>query len=482
MAKTKIVVELNQGLCSALEINSRGGTVELIRYMVRELGGNEQNPDYLKRIWQEEHFSHNRVICLLPVNIVKYKTMTIPPLPPEQIETAVQMEYDNNSDQSEIVKIINYRSHDQMYQVKVALIKKDLLNQHLEFWQQAGLVVEWSGIRAWGIENFINFNSGFFEDPGMGITYLDITAQQTEFGIIKNEELVYRRDFSLGIQDLSGVHTAGVESFNPEMMSDFMDEVRLSTASYRAAEGDFPHKLWLFGGIETVTFLIPELAGQFDFKPYIPEKSRLTGVLPHKNMPLLAPLIGLALETTVYFNHEGWRIYSEAQKNVKINRQKINRSLGIGFAAMLFFAGIFLFFQANSEREAKTAEWLQAQSRRLNQLKQTQLLTEKYQNKIKNLEAWLSDQDRELEFMLALQNNLPVGTKIIDLMIDDGVIKDITGITPSASLLIARIKGVRGLEGLNPKGTITNSAGGEVFHLEGRMSAPRPTLIPVEQR
>ncbi|HEX3046452.1 MAG TPA: hypothetical protein VHY08_16970 [Bacillota bacterium] len=481
MAKTTIVVELNQGLCSALEINSRGNMVELVRYMVRDFYENDRNPDWLKRVWQEEHFSHNRVICMLPVNIVKYKTITIPPLPPEQIEAAVQMEYENNSDQSEIVKIINYRSHDQMYQVKVALIKKDLLNQHLHFWQQAGLVVEWSGIRTWGIENFINFNSGFFEDPVTGITYLDITEQQTEFGIVKNEELVYRRDFSLGIQDLGGVQTDGVESFNPDMMSDFLDEVRLSTASYRAAEGELPLKLWLFGEIESVAFLISELAGQFEFKPYVPEKSRLTGVLTQKNTPLLAPLIGLALETTVYFNHERWRIFSDEQTNVKVNRQKVNRILGIGFAGLLFIAGIFFFIQANLERETKITQWLQVQSPTLKRLQQTKKMTGKNQQKIKTLESWLSDQGQELEFMLALQNNLPVGTKITDLMIDEGIVKDLTGITPSASLLISRIKGVRGLEGLNSKGTITNSAGGEVFHLEGRMRAPQPTLIPAKR-
>ena len=136
--------------------------------------------------------------------------------------------------------------------------------------------------------------------------------------------------------------------------------------------------------------------------------------------------------------------------------------IGIGI-----LIGLLLGMQANLERQAKVDKWLQEQSPRLIRLQYLERTSNKDLQQIKQLESWLMGRNSELEFLRVLQYNLPTGTKITDLTIEDGFIKDVAGITPSVSLLLGKIKIVPELSGLKLKGTITTSPNGELFHLEG---------------
>jgi hypothetical protein len=113
--------------------------------------------------------------------------------------------------------------------------------------------------------------------------------------------------------------------------------------------------------------------------------------------------------------------------------------------------------------------WLQEKAPRLIRLQYLERDSKKAALQIKELEVWLGERDRELEFLKVLLNNLPPGTKVTDMTIENGIIKDIAGVTPSVSLLLGRIRTVPELSGLKLKGTITTSNVGEIFHLEGKI-------------
>jgi hypothetical protein len=72
-----------------------------------------------------------------------------------------------------------------------------------------------------------------------------------------------------------------------------------------------------------------------------------------------------------------------------------------------------------------------------------------------------------LEFLRVFQDNLPAGTVISDITIEEGNVKDISGVTPLVSLMLDRFKQLPGLGQLKLKGAISLSDQGEMFHLEG---------------
>ena len=87
--------------------------------------------------------------------------------------------------------------------------------------------------------------------------------------------------------------------------------------------------------------------------------------------------------------------------------------------------------------------------------------------RVRTLEDWLSASGNELEFLRLFKENLPEGTKITDITIEDGVVKDISGVTPSTSMMLNNLRKVKGLDQLKLKGTISITDSGEMFHLEG---------------
>jgi hypothetical protein len=471
LAKIAIIVELGRNIFQAVEVANHNSGIEMIRYAIRNLPPEGISSEWVKKIWEQEHFSRNRIVFLLPPALVNLKTVVLPVLPPAQLEAAIRVEF-SNSNRGEIISIIGFHLQNDMYHVKVALVKDDLLRENLYFFEEAGLRVEWSGVRARGIENFINFNQGFFDEPDEDVAYLDVTEEQTEFGVFKGDEILYRRDFTPGGSDLIELSDSEY-NLDSAVIADFLEEFRLSTASYRVdfSSGIISNKLWVFGQVDRLSDLIAKLVGELDYKAFIPNKSRLTGVLTEKHTPQLAPLIGLALEATNFLQREQGRIYSEEQKQTLV-KQKILLNLAkfvlIGTAILI---GLILGLHAGFEKKAKQDAWLQEQASQLINLQSLEHTTKKDLQQIKELESWLSDRDRELEFLLVLQNNLPMGTKITDLIIENGSIKDLAGTTPSVSLLLEKFKQVDDLQDLRLKGTITNGPDGEIFHLEG-------TIIP----
>jgi hypothetical protein len=469
--RNAILVDLNPETLTVVEVANQNSGAELVRYAVRLLPPDGINPTWLKAVWHQEHFSHHRVIFCLPAAFVKYKSLMMPFLPMAQLEEALKIELESGNDgyQNRLIKIINYQKQEPMVQVNVALVDQELLNKELLLLKQAGLEVEWSGLRYQGLQNFINFNSGFFEESSDGASYLDFCGEKTEFGIIKDEVIVYRRALSLGSQDL-------LNAEDQQAIPDFLEEVRLSIAAYQAdTKSNVPQKLGLFGKTEAAPKISQALTAELGLQLYIPEKTKLTGVITYRYTPGLAPLIGLALDKVGIVRQEALRIYTPEQDIARAYRENLLIAIGIGFVVIFVLSGIILAMQANFAKDAQTEGWLQHKSSLLIKLRRTEQQTTRNINQIKYMKDWLGRQNQELEFLLLLKEYLPEGTQITDLTIEDGIVKDLSGITPSASFLLNKIKAIPGLQNLKLKGTISTSLAGEIFQLEGMVSGKEPT-------
>ena len=92
-------------------------------------------------------------------------------------------------------------------------------------------------------------------------------------------------------------------------------------------------------------------------------------------------------------------------------------------------------------------------------------------NQLKELENWMERRGYELEFLRALQAGLPEETQITDLVMEDGVIKGLSGSTRSVSRLLEKLQRTPELQSFKLKGTITSDKKGmELFQFEGKFT------------
>ena len=105
----------------------------------------------------------------------------------------------------------------------------------------------------------------------------------------QKEEILYRRDFAPRGQDLIAA-SADENNLDTAIIADFLEEFRLSIASYRVDfSGGIKGKLWIFGYADHLADLLNKLALELELKAFIPNKCRLTGVLTDKNTPRVSP-------------------------------------------------------------------------------------------------------------------------------------------------------------------------------------------------
>ena len=187
MAKTKIAVYLGERHFAAVEVKTSKAGGELMRYNIYSLGETGFSKGWLARLWKQEGYGHNKVISLLPQNLVRYKTLSLPQLPEEQLQAAVRMEMEN-SEAGSVYRIITIKREERHALVKLALIRDDELESYLNQLQDAGLIVEWVGLNHHGLQNYLAFNLDFLEGPGTDL-YLRFNNTDTEI------ERLPRRNF-----------------------------------------------------------------------------------------------------------------------------------------------------------------------------------------------------------------------------------------------------------------------------------------------
>ena len=470
-SQNTIVVELSRDSLTVVELANRNNGAELVRFTVRSFPAEGLNATWLRALWHHEHFSEQRVIYCLSSEMVEYKSMKMPVLPMTELEECVKLEIESNdkANAKKLIKIIDIKNQDQMLLVNIALVNNDLLTEKIQLMKEAGLEVTWSGLRFQGLWNFVNFNRDFFEDAHLGTIYLDFDVHQTELGIIRDEALLFRRALDWGGFDIQNEQDL-------EAKADFSEDLRLTLAAYQAEiKQPVPTKFIPFNINEATKSVCEKFAQELGLHLYLPEKTKLTGVITGKHTLKLAPLIGLALDQAGVLRSDASRIFTPKQKTARANREKLKVIICAGIVLSFFLSGILLGLQAGAIRAEQTGNWLMGKATLLNNLRLMERQTTQNTNQIKQLQGWLGKQNQELEFLLLLKNNLPDGTQITNLTIENGMVKDLSGVTPSVSLLLNKIKTVPGLQDLKLKGTISSSLQGEIFQLEGALSGKEPT-------
>lgn len=472
MAKSSIVVEINHEQFMAIEIAYHNAGAETIRYAIHQLPPEGINPAWLKSLWHQEHFSHHQIVFSIPGTLVNYQTLKLPRLSLAEMDNLVRMELAGvNNPQNELYKIIGRQNREQFSQVTVAVISNQISTEYLELFKKAGLEVLWSGLRTRGIQNYLNFNRGFFEDTGGEISFFDFGETKTEFGVVRDEQVIYRRSLRGNVNNL-------MNNEDQDSLDDFLEELRLSIAAYQSEfQLQLPKRIEVFGTISVTDRFSRELHKQFGLSLHISDRTNLTGVLTRQHTSSLAVAVGLALDQLGVYPHGTLPVFTLEQERASIRRKGILSISGMIIAGFLIIGGVALFLNARLEKEKRVRQWLAAKRPALNRLHRVENQTKTHLAKIDQLEEWLSGQGRELEFLLMLQKYLPVETRITDLIIEDGKIKDLSGVTPSVSLLLEKLQKSPELRNFKLKSTITTDRDGrEQFRLEGKIETKE--LLP----
>jgi hypothetical protein len=460
--KTVVVVEQAEHAFTLIEVKGTPRDAALRRCLIRELPEQGVTAEWLRELWQSENIICRRVICMLPQRWVKYKSLTVPVLPEHQLENMIKMELESLATGEELPRVISREIRESMVVLKVALIKKQEFERVNGLYHQAGLEVIWSGFYARGVQNYIDFHQGFFADRSQATAFLIFNVGGAEFGICTENEIIYRRDIPAVTENSS-------DSGERQWETELVEELRLSIASYQSITGQGePASLRLFGNNRKELSHLASFLTEQGFKIELNEKARLSGVNPGKNIPTLAALIGLALDELGWNTREDLHIYSAEQLERQLVKGRAKNVLQIGVAALLIAGGIMLMTQSRLEREKVKNEWFQAQSGRILQLRRLEAETQHRLRQISEFEKWSGYRGRELDFLLKLQEGLAEDTVITDLLMEDGVIRSLSGFTPSVSILMNQLRKSPALRGLSLKGNITVTEEGlEQFQLEG---------------
>jgi hypothetical protein len=466
MAKTSIAVYLGENYFAAVEIKAGQSGTEILRYTVQQLPGSGFSGEWLLETWKKEYFSHNQVIVLLPQYLVKYKTLVLPNLPDEQIRAGVKLEMEN-TDPGAVYRIISLQKNEANTLIKLALVKDVDLESYLERISATGLSVDWAGLNHHGIRNYLGYNLDFFEGSGADV-YLSVFNNCSEFGALTDTELLFRRALSIGGNDLV--------TDPSKYLAELVEELRLSLASYRTTNKmPAPERIWLFGEVRTEPEWMDPLSAALGIQFQVSDQTRLSGVITGQYTTELAPLIGLALDDA-WLPRKDWRFNTNEQTLRKANRRKILTGIKAGIAAFMLLGGVLLGAQAKAVREEKNAIWLNEQKESVAQLRRDENEANLKIGQIKTLEEWLGHRGRELEFLRILEASLPEQTEIKDIIIEDGIIKNLSGSTRSVSTLLEKLQHTPELKTFRLKGTITTDKNGmELFQLEGKFTPGEKT-------
>lgn len=461
MAKTKIAVYLGENYFSAVEVRTGKGGAELLRYSIHHLEENGLSKEWLAKIWKKEYYGHTKVISLLPRDLVKFKTLTLPILTNEQLQAAVRMEMET-TDAGSVYRIITTQQREKQISVKLALIRDDELEGYLGQLREAGLTIEWAGLNHHGLQNYLAFNFDFMEGSGADL-YLSLNNTAIEIGALTDTELLYRRVLPIGKGHL--------EEEPSKYLPELIEEIRLSLASYQTTNGvPLPGQIWLFGEAKPEPEWLEEMTEALGISFVAPTKTRLSGVITGDHSGELAPLIGLAIDEA-WLSREDWRFKTLGQSRREQERRRTLIALKAGLAGVLLIIGLFLGVQARTIRNEKNSAWVAAQKETVARLRKIETDTNQKLNQLKRLEEWMARRGHELEFLRALQNGLPEGTLITDLIMEDGVVKGLSGSTRSVSRLLEKLQRTPELQSFKLKGTITSDKNGmELFQLEGKFT------------
>jgi Tfp pilus assembly protein PilN len=464
MLKSVVVIEVSGATLTLAEVRGSRKQADLLRYLVCRIPKSCPDAECFRQIWQKQGISRQPVVCILPNKIVKFKTLSLPVLPDKQLEAALRIELEGSDD--EIVRVFGRWEEATMLNVKAAVIKNRDLVEWLAPLQAAGLEVAWSGYQARGIQNFINFHRGFLQDQCPEAAYLTFSDRRVEFGVISEETILYRRDLELGADDFQN-------SVNPVAETDLKEELRLSAAAYQAGFGkEPPRSIWLFGKERAALENIRTVLTRAGYQISLNFKIRLGGTVSGEDTPAVAPLLGLALDELGWDSRANLRVYTAAQSEQQELTSRLQMAGKFALAVAILGGGLLLMTQANLAHQAKTTQWLAAQSGKLAKLRQVEADSTAYLAKIKTMESFLDLRGRELEFLLALQKGLPEDTLLTDLTMERGVICNISGVTPSVSLLLNHLQRQPALCKLKLKGNIAvTDQGMERFQLEGPTKA-----------
>lgn len=462
MSKTVVVIEITADYLTLVEVKGGSKQADIAHFAVQKLPENGLTADWLRLVWQQEQISQKQVICILPNRLIRYKSVTLPVLPDNQLANAVQMELDGEGSGDDSFQILGKSVQESMIAVKVAVIRnKELFNYQAPL-RDAGLEVLWLGYHARGVQNYINFHKGFLHDRSPEVAYITFNGKRAEFGVVTETAIVYRRDLEIGMAEFQGSDVQAAEA-------DLVEELRLSTASFQAGYGKEPPRvLWLFGKEPKGLMQLEKFLVKTGYEVSLQNNCRLGGTPAREYTPALAPLLGLALDELGWDSQENLRIYTQEQRqkqNIKGHLKSVGK---FAIAGCILAGGLLLMMQAQLIKRQKNNEWLVAQTGKIMELRRVDAESNQYLSKVKEMEKWSDLRGRELEYLMALQEGFPDDTMITDLNFEDGELRSVAGITPSVSLLLSKIQKSSVLRSLKLKGNIAVAENGlERFQLEG---------------
>lgn len=402
----------------------------------------------LARVFAQQRIGKKRIIAALPLSLGRWFRFDLPALTGDALGKAVVLALQEQLQGSFADVIFGFQAkrNGGQTQVHALVFPQRVLQSRIDLLKDAGLRLKYFVPRFYGIINYFLFYPENL--PGNEtVACIDFSTQETEITLFDRNGLLLPRSFPNPLKPENQYDTAALAG-----------ELRLVHLKLRQ-EGKLLARCYLSGWVSGLNpeELSPAVAANLGVDDgatgFILQDGLLsvTGREGSKT-PGALTAIGLGLEGLGYT--PALRIYPN---EAETRKKKIFYSQVVAGLSVFFLIG-GLYFQYSAHQRNK---WLLRERTRLEQSVEARLM--RYEN------LW-SNRVPSLRFFTEWEKIAPEGTVITALVIEGNEVKEVSGYTPSFSVLYQRMLSSSSLRNLKIRGGIRkHSEGYEAFRLSGPM-------------
>ena len=296
-------IDIGTNSIKAIELSRSGENCEIRKIAIKELPPEKTKGtllETLKSIKQDMNLSAKDVYIALSGPAVTMRFINMPEMSQSDLKNSLRYEADKYIPYTidEVVvdsHILEKAGQSKQMRVLLVAAKKDIINSRINLFKELGLAVKLIDVDAFSMfNNFEYVNKGLEKDKNIAL--LNMGHSFTNLLIFRDASPYFTRDIQIGAKDM----------IPPEnVLSNLVNEIRLSFGYYENQYGSSIEKIFISGGLSCSPDTIKFLGENFDAKPetwdpfrnFSPD-STIASKVSDKDKPLFAVACGLALRNT----------------------------------------------------------------------------------------------------------------------------------------------------------------------------------------
>jgi type IV pilus assembly protein PilM len=225
--------------------------------------------DSIKALFEESKIPLGDVIISVSGPNVLVRFITMPKMRDEDLKNAIRFEAEkfipfNIKDCILDSQVLSKSDRENKVNIMLAAAKKDYVLARIKAVEEAGLSVTMVDVDAFALANSFLKNFPAL-DATKSFALLNVGASATNLSILRGPSIYFARDVAIGANDF--LNKPDAMNYAKQVLSNFMDEVRLSFSYYENQGGMGIDEIYISGGANDLAGLAEAFVENFASKP-----------------------------------------------------------------------------------------------------------------------------------------------------------------------------------------------------------------------